>query len=432
MDEQQMIPPTDEAQSELPSVASGPTEGESEKIRMLRRTALLWKSLPIPADPEPAPEENHDEFAFPDGRQIIAARVRGKKHKHSGTNCDDWYAVGSVAAGEILCIAVADGAGSRAFSRIGARVSCETAVGSLCESFQTAIRERAGFLDALNHPNEGMERLLRAQMSLAVQKARNAVYAAYTERLNCPGYETMRGWGDLSATLLLCVIIPAGEEWLALSFQVGDGVIALLDTTAPYDQSLTLLGQPDSGDFAGETSFLPSEKLGEESAIQERIRIHRGKFDTALLMTDGVADDYYPADPELRRLYFDLTANGILPVDVPEADNTMTIPEPLALPDVPVQYAWRILETAGLTLRELWDNRQILACSRDTLKLDPDEGQGTRLARWLAHYAETGSFDDRTLVLVRLLPQPSGSAAMPEAEQEGSPAALEDSGHAGG
>ena len=55
------------------------------------RTASMWKYLPVPEDqPEPYPETIQGTVDFP-GSRIIAARVRGKMHKHEGTNCDDWY-----------------------------------------------------------------------------------------------------------------------------------------------------------------------------------------------------------------------------------------------------------------------------------------------------------------------------------------------------
>ena len=86
-----------------------------------------WLYKPVPAN-EP---DVHEEFACeaivsPEGHPILAARVRGKKHKHEGTNCDDWYEVKN--SGCWTIIAVADGAGSKKFSRVGARVSCQEAV----------------------------------------------------------------------------------------------------------------------------------------------------------------------------------------------------------------------------------------------------------------------------------------------------------------
>ena len=53
-------------------------------------TASLWKYNPVPDSPEPYPEYRNGYEQYSDG-EIIAARVRGKKHKHEGSNCDDWY-----------------------------------------------------------------------------------------------------------------------------------------------------------------------------------------------------------------------------------------------------------------------------------------------------------------------------------------------------
>ena len=102
-------------------------------------TASLWKYLPIPTDePEPAPEYLQCNINLPGGN-IIAARVRGKKHKHEGSNCDDWYEVANV--GDVIFIAVSDGAGSKKFSRIGARESCKASVGYLTNSYSVLQSE---------------------------------------------------------------------------------------------------------------------------------------------------------------------------------------------------------------------------------------------------------------------------------------------------
>src|SRR5262249_4473585 len=66
------------------------------------------------------------------GYRLIAARVRGKKHKHEATNCDDWFE--SIQAGPWTIIAVADGAGSRRLSRLGAKVSCRRAARFLADA----------------------------------------------------------------------------------------------------------------------------------------------------------------------------------------------------------------------------------------------------------------------------------------------------------
>src|SRR5262249_1103151 len=93
-------------------------------------SASAWKYLPPPAaEPDP-----HDEHAVrsgttPEGWPILGARVRGKKHKHEGTHCDDWFEF--TAAGPWTLVAVSDGAGLKTFSGVGARVACTAALRSL-------------------------------------------------------------------------------------------------------------------------------------------------------------------------------------------------------------------------------------------------------------------------------------------------------------
>ncbi len=59
-----------------------------------------WVYRAVPADePDPHPEDGAEAFTTPDGDVLLAARVRGKKHKHEGTHGDDWF---RVAPGRLL------------------------------------------------------------------------------------------------------------------------------------------------------------------------------------------------------------------------------------------------------------------------------------------------------------------------------------------
>ena len=79
------------------------------KDEVIEHPAHMWKYFPVPENqPEPFPEYKTLNLELPEC-SIIASRVRGKKHKHEGTNCDDWFEVSNY--GKIACIAVADGAG---------------------------------------------------------------------------------------------------------------------------------------------------------------------------------------------------------------------------------------------------------------------------------------------------------------------------------
>ncbi|HAS78457.1 MAG TPA: hypothetical protein DCS38_01760, partial [Ruminococcus sp.] len=91
-----------------------------------QHTASLWKYQPVnPDEPETNEEYIINSLHLPYA-DIIGASVRGKKHKHDGSDRDDWFEIRDI--GEIAVIAVSDGAGSKKFSGIGAKVSCKAAV----------------------------------------------------------------------------------------------------------------------------------------------------------------------------------------------------------------------------------------------------------------------------------------------------------------
>lgn len=385
-------------------------------------TASLWKYLPVPAEePEPAPEtlRLYQKYG---GGVVTAARVRGKKHKHEGTNCDDWYEVSGYQ--NLLLAAVSDGAGSKRFSRIGARESCRAAAGCLRRELEGLWTPELAADAALDI---GEPRCMAACTALAgavqrsVLKAREAVEAAFYTRVTDPAYEAVLGrpleLRDLSATLLVTVVIPSGAGGrLVISCQVGDGMIALVDRKGPFEGSVRLMGTADSGEFSGETEFLVSPKMSSLEALQSRTKLSWSRSDLLLMMTDGVSDDYFPHETELRRLYFDLVANGILegenPGELTEERLRLCrkLPQPLSYPwvndqsvQVPLHYTRRILETAGLTREDLWRDGTALAAARAELEEQlalPDPAR--RLERWLDNYVERGSFDDRTLVIAEL------------------------------
>lgn len=139
-----------------------------------------------------------------------------------------------------------------------------------------------------------------------------------------------------------------------------------------------------------------------------------------MLMSDGVADDYFPNETQMRRLYFDLLVNGVIEMDSKPSDLSKLspkemsifkrIPDPIIYPwvndksvTVPIQYTNRICEAMGISLEELWDDRSILGlASLEVKDAVQSSDAGERLRIWLDNYYERGSFDDRTLVVIRL------------------------------
>ena len=320
----------------------------------VRRAAGLWKDRPVPAgELEPAPERVWESRPLAGGR-VTAARVRGKKHRHDGTGCDDWYEISR--AGKFICAAVSDGAGSKRLSRVGARTSCRTAAASMAALLERDFACRPELWRQLGLP-AGDSRCAAVWGALAeiVQKsvllAGEAVESAWRARARDPAYAALLGRepeiDDFAGTLLAAALVPLGDgACLAAVCQIGDGAAALLDTRTGPVPSVRLLGEADAGAFAGETAFLTSPQMRRLEALQSRTRIAQGTADTLFLMTDGVSDDYFPPSQGMGTLYRDLAAAGVLNGEGPE--------------------------------------------------------DGRRLLEWLEGYTARGSFDDRTLVIARL------------------------------
>ena len=389
---------------------------------VLAHTASLWQYHPVPQDePDAAPEYKTEEKRI-GMAEFVAARVRGKKHKHEATNCDDWFAVAAV--GDIAVLAVSDGAGSKRFSRVGARAASEAAVGSIYEQLRTLdaanAKNRAAFALPMSDAAFGEAcAKLGAALHAGVLDARRAVLAAFHERCGQEAYTKHLGrdlaLSDFATTLLVTVAVPVPElgEVLVLSCQVGDGITCAIDTHAPYGKAVKLLGKPDSGDFSGETDFLTSEAMADIASLQRRTLVTRGAYDLILTMTDGVADDYFN-EQEMHRLYLDLVANGIVPgaqgtatFTRAEVEFLRSLPQPAAFPwvndkeqHIALQYASRMCRKIPTTEECLWQNAHVLALAAEDTSLKGVASHAERLKIWLDNYVTRASFDDRTLALL--------------------------------
>ena len=184
------------------------------------------------------------------------------------------------------------------------------------------------------------------------------------------------------------------------------------------------MGASDSGEYSGETEFLTSDRNLEPENLARKTFSFFGQLRALMVMTDGVADDYFPNDTGLLRLSGDLMLNGILDVPAMSNEEIAAALQATALSTVAhveaadfqsasepgraassdqvligsiAAFADRLekpladvlaspaLLCAGRRARPYW-------CKADT----PQE----RLRLWLDSYYVRGSFDDRTLVIL--------------------------------
>lgn len=265
----------------------------------------LWKNLPSDAGGVFAkPDSDSASLEAPLGT-VIAGSQRGRSHAHVGSFRDDDFEIRLFPAADSeegwFCLAVADGAGSASYSREGAAIACRSAVES-CESSLRA--EVGGKLNDLaqQFADSGEEGppLKKALYEILVYAAHAAYQKIKKTAESVPDSEIR----DFHTTLLLTIArrFPSGQ-WFFAGFSVGDGAMAVFNEK-DGEGSLVPLGKPDSGEFAGQTSFLTMGELWQEGSgqkLMERLHFTRTDSFTAFLsMTDGVSDPFFQSDQDIE------------------------------------------------------------------------------------------------------------------------------------
>ena len=309
---------------EVDGVSGGAYEGEKEfKLVIVPSVDKLWRDEPVNWDQMPEPRYRNEDYATDsaalDGEEkhIVAASLRGRSHAQEGKPRDDAFRFATTHGWQVL--AVSDGAGSACYSREGARLACEKAVAVCCERLDNEPY-RDGFeahIKALSAtPDETDKRKpvgdsLYTLLCHAANQARQTI----AQEAALQGKETR----TYAATLLLCVAKHFPFGWFVGSFWVGDGAIALYrrDTT-PH--TVYLMGEPDEGEYGGQTRFLTMpEVFSDASALYRRLRFRLvDDFSALFLMTDGVSDPKFETTNNLKNaekwdaLWDELTAANAL------------------------------------------------------------------------------------------------------------------------
>ena len=201
---------------------------------------------------------------------VVAASRRGRLHAHRGEYREDAIAVRTFADG--WCGAVADGAGSATWSRVGAAVATHT--------FCTRVATSSGA------PAERATRAAHAVFD---------TLRALSERLDIAP-RTLR-------TTLLAV---AAIDTDILTLQVGDGGIVLV----AHDGTISATQAGDAGEYSGDVMhFLPDDRTGERLADSLHVA-SATSVRAVLLATDGIEDPWYPL-PRHAAMLVDSLERGV-------------------------------------------------------------------------------------------------------------------------
>jgi hypothetical protein len=197
--------------------------------------------------------------------QVQGMSVRGRSHAHRGEYRDDALAV--FARDGLVLLAVADGAGSSALSRIGAAVTAEQVVS------RTLARYDA---DAAN--GTLIDRLGTAM-----------AHAVHDAAVHLHGLAARAGVTPSALRTTLILVALAGD--LMLVSQVGDGAVLI----QRRDGSVSRVGATRESGWAGEvTCFVPDACAMEQAAALRQVPA--SDVTLVALMTDGIDDPFHPLE----------------------------------------------------------------------------------------------------------------------------------------
>jgi uncharacterized protein YegL len=291
----------------VPGGAAGPEQPEAappvEKVVDLAEEAPVGEAAPAEAIAEPKPEpprvtkegvatiwEERDPtdpsdpvlhtdtrtLEAPDGWRIVGASRRGKMHAHKGIYREDAFALGEANGWHL--VVVADGGGSCPLSRVGARLAADTAVNTMAHYARMSYDR--------TYAKNICEDALRKSVQNAWEALQNEAQARNKDMK------------DFGTTFLAMMHRPDEAGHIIGVLQVGDGLVA----AELADGSVKALAEPDVGETAGVTLFLTS-KPWKEWIDRARVITLESPLKLLAAMCDGVADDFIPFDPLLRKLF---------------------------------------------------------------------------------------------------------------------------------
>jgi serine/threonine protein phosphatase PrpC len=298
--------------------------------------ALWQKNEPAPNSPYPKKHEDKKLLQGSDNLLMVAASRRGRSHEHSGTFRDDDFLLAFEHGWDIL--AVADGAGSAKSSRKGAELAVQKSIEFLINSLATQSdkieKESEIWFNNQFGSDYGLKSVLYETFGRAAYSAVKAIEEeSIVQNTNAKDYST---------TLLLVghKKLPIGHFFAG--YWVGDGGVGIYDK----GKSVRLLGDVDSGEYAGQTRFLDKQVMTPDD-VMKRLRFAiTDNFTSLVLMTDGVTDPKFETDNNLSNVQ-----------------------------------KWD----------ELWDELEPILANKDTVS---DE-----LLKWLEFWSP-GNHDDRTIALL--------------------------------
>lgn len=229
-------------------------------------------------------------------KDIVVASQRGRSHAHEGKARDDDFNVIYDVTSQWYIMSVADGAGSAKYSRRGSQIACNKVV----EVCKEKISEQPELYKHIAEFNKDKSDEHRKKIGDDLYNIIGvAAFQAHKE-IEKEAVRDSNPIKDYSTTLILSICKKFEFGWFIAAFWVGDGGIGIFDKERAF---LKILGEPDGGEFAGQTRFLTMKEIIQPAEIYRRLRFDIIENFTALiLMTDGVTDPKFETDANLNRI----------------------------------------------------------------------------------------------------------------------------------
>ena len=267
------------------------------KVTFIPDPKSLWKDLPSDNTARFHKPDIDDGYCENSTMFMMGSSVRGRSHAHKGIHRDDDFKLFCDNSSDWVISCVADGAGSCKYSRQGAYVAVEQATNSLKESLKGhygKVLEEAYNNFSVENNEQNKKQLFAAYQQTMVK----AVHSAAMAIQDCVDSKQGDIIKDFSTTLILAAHKKVDDGYLILSFWIGDGGIVIYDK----NKSVSLLGEPDSGEFAGQTRFLDN-KIFENSSVYNRVKMEKVDSMSALILaTDGITDAWFETEKKLESL----------------------------------------------------------------------------------------------------------------------------------
>jgi len=261
----------------------------------------LWREVEPPEGDVFRKDHTAHEDVRCGGLKVIAASRRGRSHAHGGKFREDDFCIGHDESG-LVVVAVADGAGSAELSREGSRIAVETVVTEILEGLRAdkgiPFDESLGsFAEAPDDAADDLKNAAAGACKVLMGSVFSGAVSSALRKIDEAAREADKKPRDFATTLLALATKPLPDGRLfGAAFWVGDGALATYDRKG----NVRLLGEPDSGEFAGQTRFLSAREI-DPSVVAGRIKVGIWSgISHMFLMTDGVSDPKFETDNELR------------------------------------------------------------------------------------------------------------------------------------